>query len=198
MLRTAKREPHEPELYRHKAGDEENAFLKLIRDNELEKNAPFSGRKLLVMDDARTLAEFPETASVGRPVEYVIEDVPIMKIVGVSGTGHLDNFKYGMEFQDVLFESLHGVSLTQESLDYFLSDTLKGDEHRNESGYTEMPQDMTCEGSARARRGITLMRRGDVYFADHGKQRTLMAMFWIYQNQGKSGMLRKVSVGRPI
>lgn len=186
------------ELYRLEGRWGENPFLKKIRDNDLAKAAPFSASTLFVLDDERTLEEAPETAYQPGPRESVIEDVPIARIVGVTGVGHLQDFTYGMTFRQVLFMSLHGASLTASSLDYFLGDSLKGDNHQRLPGYTEMPQDERCIGNERARGGITLLKRGDYYFADHGKQRTLMAMFWIFQNRGERGTLNKVSVERRV
>jgi hypothetical protein len=51
-------------MNRHQLFEQENKYIALIRDNELRNPAPFSHRKLLILDDERTLAEYPETAFV--------------------------------------------------------------------------------------------------------------------------------------
>lgn len=183
--------PRTPE--RHKAGEHENPFLKQIRDHDIDNPAPFGKNRLLLLDDDRTVAECPETKYFREPTTWVLEDVPIERIAGICDPGHLDNYSYGMSLREILFNCLHGVSLTQGSLDYFIGDAIKGDYHKSQPGYSDMPQDMACIGNARSRGGINLVKRGDVYFATRGQQRTLMAMFWIYQ-KGRGGVLTNVSV----
>lgn len=182
-------------MNRNKVGAQENRYIALIRDNELRNPAPFSKTKILLMDDERTITEFPETKPLNRDSINFVEDVPIIHIAGISIPTHLDNFEYGMTFREVLFECLHGASLIQESLDYFLSDCHKSDMHGLTANF---PQDKGYQGtSAYGRKGVGLTKRSNRFFVDQGQQRTLMAMFWIFQNKGSSGLYKKVRVCRP-
>jgi hypothetical protein len=174
----------------------ENEFIALIRDNELKNPAPFSNRKLLVEDDSRSFEEYPELRYVERDTKEVIDNVPIIDIVAIATPTNMEPFEYGMTFREVLFECLHGHSLTQETLDYFLSDCLKSDRHENDAAYQHYPQNDDVDPKAKGRRGVGITQRGRKYLVDQGQQRTLLAMFWIFQNEGISGTFKQVRVCR--
>ncbi len=184
-------------MYRHCYGnEEENAILAQIRDEELKNPAPFSNREIVDFGMPKSESLYPLDEQGGEFSDSV-EDVPIIDIVGLSNTNNLDNYEEGMTFRDVLFKCLHGASLTKESLQYFVGDDLKSDKHECNPEFTYFPQDEKYMGSkGYARRGVGLTKRGDVFYVDQGKQRTIIAMFHIYQVFGSGGLFRRVRVER--
>lgn len=180
-------------------GRPENEFIAMIRDNELKRPAPFSSKPLLVESDPRSFEICPELMHVPVKAEVVVSDVCISDIIGIGNANNLDNFEFGMTFRDVLFCCLHGESLVAESLEYFLDDRLKANHLSHwRSAFCEFPQREGVTGKAKGYRGIDLVQRGSKYYVENGKQRTLIAMFWIFQNYGEHGKLRSVSVTRSV
>ncbi|HHX8660081.1 TPA: hypothetical protein ACVO40_004627 [Vibrio diabolicus] len=184
-------------MYRHKIGDIENKIIAMIRDQEIQNPAPFSNKEVLDFSDEDVKNEiFFDVA--GKSPKDIICDVPVLNILGVSGTNNFDNFEKGMTFRDVLFNCLHGKSLITESLDYFSGSDVKSDLHRSHKGYVEFPQDQACSGKEYARRGVGLIGWEDRFYVSQGKQRSIIAMFWIYQNYGSAGAYRNVGVTKYI
>jgi len=184
-------------MYRHCFGSErENPFLAQSRNTEQANPAPFSNRELVDFGFDKSNSIYSLVEQKGKR-SYFVEDVPVVDIIGLSNTNNLENYKEGMTFRDVLFNCLHGASLTKESLMYFLGDDLKSDKHQMEPEYRVFPQDdKYVGGKGYARGGVGLTKRGNVYYVDQGKQRTIIAMFYIYQICGVSGLYRKVRVDR--
>ncbi len=182
-------------MYRHRWGDEpENPWLKVIRDNELANPAPFSGLPLLVGGGPENIAKCPDLGSEIRGGHCVVADVPVIDIVAINVDGNLDNYERGMTFREVLFNCLHGHSLTQHTLDWFLSDCVKADHRRHSPEYVAYPQNENVPAKAKGTRGVELTRYGNKYVIEQGKQRTLIAMFWIFQNRGPAGLFKGVGV----
>lgn len=121
--------------------------------------------------------------------------IPILSIIGIGNFGNLGNTDEIVTFGDALFAALHGASLTfPSSLDYLCSDSVKGNLH---PCFQEMPEkdgiSSVCS-KYKARGGIDFSRYGCGYIANNGKQRTLLAMYAIWQREGPNGMLRNVKL----
>jgi hypothetical protein len=176
---------------------EENECIRQIRDEELRNPAPFSSKQLFEVDHQGATTQHPglQYDPLACP-EYFVADVPIRRIVAISTGNNMEPFKNGMSFRQVLFGCLHGHSLIPASLDYFLSDCLKSDKHTTHADYCEYPQSNAVDSSLKGfgRGGIGLTQRGEYLYVDQGQQRTLLAMFWIYQNVGEDGLLKGVRV----
>lgn len=159
--------------------------------------APFSDELIHTPESFRGSAK-----SLKKLAKHVVSDdfldvvhVPILSIVGISNFGNLGNPDEIATFGDALFAALHGASLLYpNSLDYLCSDSVKGDMHPS---FQEMPEkegiSSVC-GKYKARRGIDFSRYGDGYIVNNGKQRTLLAMYAIWQREGPNGMLRNVKL----
>ncbi|CAI8695424.1 hypothetical protein BTK96_000339 [Burkholderia pyrrocinia] len=121
--------------------------------------------------------------------------VPILSIVGISNFNNLGRASEIATFGDALFAALHGASLLfPSSLDYLCSDSVKYHLHPH---FQEMPQKHRISSVCskyKARGGIDFSRYGDGYIANDGKQRTLLAMYAIWQREGPNGMLRNVKL----
>lgn len=163
-----------------------NPVLERIRAIDItpEGRAPFSDQPLLFLDDDAD-ARLAGGKSLG------VTDIPIENIVGISDFGNLHNYEPGMSFQQVLFNCLHGASLTDESLDYLCGDLVKS---KQVAGFIEFPQLHGLPGALRARRGMSFTKVRDRYYADQGQQRAIFARYAIFQRFGISGLLRNVYV----
>lgn len=183
-------------MNRYKLFESENQFISLIRDNELLNPAPFSSDILL--DFSQTQVEQVHPLEIkNHERNNFIESVPIQSIVGIDNTNNLDNYEKGMTFREVLLECLHGESLIKESLDYFIGEDVKSDYDSDHPQYREFPQNPQWKGtSAFGRSGVGVTKRGDVYYIDQGKQRSIMAMFGIFQNSGINGLYKNIRVER--
>lgn len=159
--------------------------------------APFSDEIIHTPETFKESAKFLQERSA-----HVVSDkysdlvhIPILSIVGISNFGNLGNPDEIVTFGDALFAALHGASLIYpRSLDYLCSDSVKGDQH---PCFEEMPEkdhiSSVCS-KYKARGGLDFTRYGYGYIADNGKQRTLLAMYAIWQREGPNGMLRNVKL----
>lgn len=121
--------------------------------------------------------------------------IPIISIVGIDNFGNLGNAEEITTFGDALFAALHGASLLfPDSLDYLCSDTVKGDLHPCFEDMPEKDHISSVCSKYKARRGLDFTGYGGGYIANNGKQRTLLAMYAIWQRKGSSGMLRNVKL----
>lgn len=192
-------------LARYSVDGKQNEIIEMIRDEELKNPAPFSDNVLLIfgsydMSEINKIVHVPEklyeTDGGGR--EDFVDDIPILKIAGIENRGNLaSNYEYGMTFREVLFECLHGRSLTDKSLEYFLSTDLKANGCERENGFREFDQTVEkIDSKYIGRNGIGLTQRHGYFYCDQGKQRTIIAMFYIYQKEGVDGFLKKVRINR--
>jgi hypothetical protein len=126
--------------------------------------------------------------------------IPIRSIVGVSNLHNLTHER-GNDFQiatfgDALFEALHGASLIYpDSLDYLCSESVKAKGEMVQRD--EMPQveKISSNDPKYAAMGeMTFQRYGDRYIAFNGKQRTLIAIYAIWQRKGPDGILYNVRI----
>lgn len=179
-----------------------NEAISHLRRVELEpgRTAPFSDNLILSDEDlvASSSATHPGTHVPSRWDSSLV-DIPIKSIVGISSKANLVHER-GHDFQvatfgDALFEALHGASLIcPQSLDYLCSpDTIKADGVSRK--LEQMPQiaNITSfDSKYKARGGMTFSRHGDQYIAHAGQQRTIIAMYAIWQRFGDKGMLCNV------
>ncbi|MQA40581.1 hypothetical protein [Rugamonas aquatica] len=159
-------------------------------------SAPFSDHVIHTPETWKACAHFADT----RPRHVVstqfpdLVHIPIVSIVGIDNFGNLGDPAEIITFGDALYAALHGASLLPSSLDYLCSDSVKGDLH---PFFQEMPEkDRISAVSPKyhARRGLNFSRYGSGYIATNGKQRTLLAMYAIWQREGPGGMLRNVTL----
>jgi len=180
---------------RHFILGKENEQMREIRDGEEKNPAPFGSKTFLLLDHPESLRVLEHSPGDLKSLRTYIGDVPISKIVGMRKETWLEGFQHGMTFRDVLFKCLHGQSLVPESLDYFLSSRMKAHSKCCTEGFYYFPQDDELKGTdAYGRKGIRFARRGDYYFVEQGQQRSIMAMFWIFQKIGIEGKLQQVDV----
>ena len=170
-------------------GESESVALKTLRDNELNNPAPFSRKTLIEYHNFDALSyESPvdfQQFKGGTYTNYVMS-VPVVRIIGAGTTNNLNNYKSGMTYRDVLFQCLHGGGVDFDSLNFLLSE---------ESKSNDMPhRRINHDRKTRSEGELTLNRFGDYFISSHGHQRTIMAMYWIWQNEGASGMLKNVKV----
>lgn len=167
----------------------ESEGIKLLRDKELQFPAPF-GNKVFVARDNRqnnalTHMEFAKYESEGYIRKYR-DNVPIMNIIGGGTSNNLDNYSTGLTYREILFQCLHGIGVTRESLNFLLG-------HENKS--QEMPHNPSALfPKSYSKLDLSLTKYGDYYISSNGHQRAIMAMFWIYQNEGVNGTLKNVLV----
>ncbi|WKZ83957.1 hypothetical protein N5B55_09160 [Ralstonia pickettii] len=129
-------------------------------------------------------AEFPD-----------LVHIPILSIVGIDSFENLGKTEEIATFGDALFAALHGASLIfPDSLDYLCSESVKGDLHPCFEEMPEKPSISSVCSKYHARRGLDFSRYGGGYIAWNGKQRTLLAMYAIWQREGPTGMLRNVKL----
>lgn len=166
-----------------------------IRRKDDLARAPFSDRTLIVLDS--DLYELPLGYREHAGTCEALMNVPVERIIGVGSRSTaliqespLREYGYvdGMTFREVLFSALHGGGMTHASLN-FLTDT--------ETDKTEvMPHepDPKFPNDTTSYKGIILMKRGDWFFIDNGKQRAVVAMYALFQLQGPGALLHKVRV----
>lgn len=163
--------------------------IRILRDSEEKIPASFSNRTLIPYPNF-SMSEFECPVDFSRYNEGFINrytaDVPILGIIGAGTTNNLDNYQPGMTYRQVLFECLHGAGLGIDALDFLKSDAPKSH---------EMPHTVIDRISkTRSYGGLELVRFGDYYFSSHGHQRTIYAMFAIWQEDGDKGRLKNVEV----
>ncbi|MCG8313156.1 MAG: hypothetical protein MI976_08065 [Pseudomonadales bacterium] len=163
--------------------------IKYLRDHELLNPAPFSNRSLIELHNYSTLGyECPIDITRYRThtsTTYKM-DVPILNIIGAGTTANMHNFIPGKTYRDVLFTCLHGAGLNMKSLE-FLSSTNSKD--------GEMPHSrVNNDRKTRSKRPLELTRFGDYFFSSNGHQRTVFAMYFIWQMDGINGLLKNVTV----
>ena len=158
-----------------------------LRRRDLASPAPFSHRAMLVQSTLST-TDF-ELPPGFRPYEYHSPrnmHIPVHRIAGIGNGNHLDNFQNGMTFQEVLFESLHGQGITNESLDF-----LTGEKSKD----LEMPHvPFGDDPKTRSKYSLKLSAYGDWFIITGGQQRGIVAMFAIWQRFGTGGLLHNVTV----
>jgi hypothetical protein len=170
-------------------GELESEAIKVLRDNELDNPAPFSNKTLIEYHnfDAwgyESPVDFKEFKG-GKYATYMM-NVPVIRIIGASTTNNLNHYMSGMTYRDVLFQCLHGGGLDIDSLKFLLSEKNKAE---------KMPhQRINHDRKTRSEGELTLYRFGDFFISSHGHQRTILAMYWIWQNEGANGMLKNVKV----
>ncbi len=174
------------------SGLEENKILSRIRKLELIHPASFSNRTLIDFTfNTESIFEKPFNFNEYKQCTFESLDsvnIPINKIVGLDSTNNLDNYEYGMTFQNVIFQCLHGTGINEKSVSF-----LTGNESKNNT----MPHDpLRGMRKSRAVGGIKATQYGEWFVIDSGRQRTLIAMYLIWQKYGESGFLKNVSVTR--
>lgn len=172
----------------------ENPIIAQIREGEMANPAPFSDRVLYVASDnddytlpssAKVLGDFPD---------HETGDIPILQIVGVNNSNNMEHIA-GMTFREVLFEALHGATLCEDSLDYFLSNDLKDGRFINNKSFRYFDQnDRFIKSKVYGRKGIQGTRLGQNFYINQGQQRSILAMFWIWQSRPENLMLQNVQV----
>ena len=162
--------------------------IQKLRDRELENPAPFS---------SKTLVEYHNHASLGyeSPVDFsryrgsissYRGNVPVMQIIGACTTNNMHEYEKGMTYGEVLFDALHGAGLKLDALEFLASEAPKSE---------EMPHTIiNHDRKTRSGGELKLTRFGDYYFSSHGHQRTILAMFHVWQEEGIPGMLKNVHV----
>lgn len=163
-------------------------MLREMRDQELRRPAPFSGRRFV--SDGRlhqALRPVPNKAVERRRCEQqrrIWVDVPITRIVGITCAGHLSNVTMLNSFRDVLFYGLHGLGTTQDTVDFLCSDADKSE---------PPPQDYPRQpGSSKG--ALLLSEHSGWYIVGNGQQRAVIAMFALWQREGMKATLKNVPV----
>lgn len=113
-------------------------------------------------------------------------NVPVMNIIGAGITTNMHNFSRGKTYREVLFTCLHGAGLEMDALDFLVSDRCKS----QEMPHTRIRHDR----KTRSKGELTLTRYGNYFFSSHGHQRTVLAMYAIWQREGVNGLLKNVTV----
>lgn len=166
----------------------ESAALERIRDAELINPAPFSHRRFLTENGA------PDEIDCWRPYDTeayrrwdapAIKDVPILKILGVNNGNHLSNRHEIVSFRDALFIGLHGLGMTEATIEFLCSEADK-----SEPPPTDHPKGYPGD----SRRGLELIEYDGWYFATSGQQRVIVAMYALWQREGFGGVLRNAVV----
>lgn len=163
-----------------------NPYMQMIKYAARLNPPPFAHRELLIGLPGGQM-----------PANYVkeIRSVEVSQIVGFTSDGNLGSrYQRGMTFLEVL-DCLSGLNLIPESLNYFTDNSIKA--HKC-IGCTDFPQDnVNYSGKDLAQGGIELIQCGDKYYASNGKQRCIMAMFWIHHQEGPEGLFQNVAVWGP-
>jgi len=168
----------------------ESYGIKLLRDNETRDPAPFSFRTLIETNNNGTgNYESPVDISTYLESGKVITkkmDIPINKIIGAHTTNNLDNYTPGLHYRDILFQCLHGIGITQDSLD-FLSGYDDKDKEMPHEPVREVPKSFS-------KRELEFVKYGDWFVSSNGHQRAIMAMFYLWQTDGDKGSIKNVTV----
>ncbi len=115
-------------------------------------------------------------------------DIPVSQIIGINCSGNLDNYVRGMTFREVLFESLHGTGITEDTVNFLLSNDSK-DREMPHSPRKDIPKSFS-------KRGMEVTQYGDWFVITNGQQRGIIAMYLIWQKFGNDGLLKNVNVIR--
>ena len=178
--------PNERYLY---CGFPEFEGTKILRDKELENPAPFS-RKTLIPYHNFSASGFECPVDFGlykdNPSRSYISDVPILGIIGAGTINNLNNYRAGMSYREILFNCLHGAGLSIESLSFLIGEEAKS----NEMPHTRILSDRKTRSCG----ALTFIRFGDYYFSSHGHQRTIFAMYAIWQAKGMKGVIKNVAI----
>ena len=197
--RQSKLIPHEHrflETHKRKTyGDEpENTVIAELRNMEELRPAPFSNKTLIEWGfSSDNKYECPVQYSQYNNVTGVDEygDVPIKRILGACttnnmATGSEEVFEPNTTYRGTLFNYLHGGNLNQESLDYF------EDENRGHEG---MPVErIGNDRKTRSDGEWSFVKYGDYYFSNHGHQRTVFAMYHLFQKYGDEAVIKNVKI----
>lgn len=171
----------------------ENEVLRRLRDQDLINPAPFTHQTLIEWcgmgaPEFEKPFNYHDYESSSKDWIVVKADVPVTKIIGIECTGNLDSYSKGMTFREVLFESLHGVGLTEDSVEFLI-----GPEDKDH----QMPHRFNPKLSkSRSTGSLKLTQYGDWFIAGNGQQRVIFAMYAIWQQHGDSGLIKNVSVTR--
>lgn len=170
----------------------ENEVLRRLRDQDLINPAPFTHQTLIewcgmgAPDFEKPFNHDYESSF--KDWTEVKTDVPVTKIIGILCTGNLKSYSKGMTFREVLFESLHGEGITEESVEFLI-----GPEDKDH----QMPHRFNPNFPKSASRGpLKFSQFGDWFIAGNGQQRAIIAMYAIWQQHGDSGLIKNVSVSR--
>lgn len=177
-------------LNRYKIYSEENQILKQLRDTDLKNPAPFSSQTLIIMDNmgAHQFEKPNGFSALSSPIEEIIVDIPITKIIGISCSGNLNNFSEGFTFREVLFECLHGDGINDKSVRFLMGSKLKNQ---------NMPHERNPENPKSYSKGpLRLIQYGEWFIVSNGQQRAIVAMYAIWQAFGKNGLLKNVTITR--
>lgn len=172
-------------------GSEENQELRILRDKDLNNPAPFTHQTLISFDNFGALdfekpLNFQDYYSDSMRSKKVKINVPIKQIIGLSITGNLDNYSEGMSFREVLFESLHGDGIIEESVEFLIGP---------ESKDIDMPHRFNKNNpKSRSSGKLEISQYGDWFIVNNGKQRAIIAMYAIWQRYGDCGLLQNVTV----
>ncbi len=183
------------DLKRHMLYGTENEVLQKMRDQDLINPAPFT-HQTLISFDGRGAPDFEKPSNFHhnepKSVEWIEirADVPVTQIIGLGCTGNLDNYREGMTFREVLFESLHGDGITDESVAFLVG-------HKSKD--LEMPHQFNRNNpKSRSAGGLELSQYGDWFIVHNGHQRSIIAMYAIWQRYGDAGLLRNVTVSKQV
>lgn len=172
----------------------ENTVIAELRNIEELRPAPFSNKTLIEWDFSsdnkyECPVQYSKYNSVTGVEEY--DDVPILKILGACttnnmATGSKDVFEPNTTYRGTLFNYLHGGNLNQVSLDYF------EDENREQEG---MPVErIGNDRKTRSDGEWSFVQYGDYYFSNHGHQRTVFAMYHLFQKYGDEAVIKNVKI----
>lgn len=180
------REPVSRYLY---YGFEEFSAIKYLRDSELENPSPFSHRTFLDLNSFNSnhvQYPFDRNRYKSCTVNRYKMNVPIMNIIGAGTTNNMSSFSVKYTYREVLFYCLHGAGVDMDSLNF-----LHGDQCKDKT----MPHTIVNRDSkTRSVAPLTLTRYGDYFFSSNGHQRTVFAMYYIWQKEGMNGLLKNVTV----
>lgn len=174
---------------------EENEVLRRLRDQDLINPTPFTHQTLVAFDGTGAPhfeKPFNYQDYESDSMKWIQEraDVPVTKIIGLGCTGNLDNYSDGMTYREVLFESLHGDGVTEESVKF-----LVGSEDKDH----EMPHKFNRDNpKSRSAGGLNISQYGDWFIVNNGQQRSIIAMYAIWQQYGDSGKIQNVTVSRRV
>jgi hypothetical protein len=172
----------------------ENCVIAKLRDTEEINQAPFSNKTLIEWDlstDSKYICPviYRDYANVKGVSKY--GDAPVLKILGACTTNNMatgckEVFEPNTTYRGTLFNYLHGGNLDVSSLDYF------EDENRGTAG---MPvKRIGNDRKTRSEREWEFVQYGDYFFSSHGHQRTVFAMYHLYQKYGTDAVIKNVKI----
>jgi hypothetical protein len=184
-------ETHDRKTY---GNEPENPVIAQLRNYEELSSAPFSTKTLIEWDTlVDTKYECPIKYSDYNDVTGVTNygDVPILNILGACttnnmATGYQEVFEPNTTFRGTLFHYLHGGNLNQASLDYF------EDGKRSSGG---LPVEIIGDDpKTKSKREWTFVQYGDYFFSSNGHQRTVFAMYHLFQKYGDEAVIKNVKI----